>query len=78
MALPPSTGVERTYRHHQQQAPHWQYVVLALLAVLALLLVIALAIGWVSFDLTSGNLRVDLPSVDADVNAPDVDVQRTG
>ena len=46
-----------------------------MLAVLALLMVIALAVGWINVDLTGGNLHVGGPSVDADVNAPDVDVE---
>jgi hypothetical protein len=50
----------------------WPWILLTILALTALIAVVLFALGWLSFDVTGGN--IDAPSVDVDTNLPDVDV----
>ena len=47
-------------------------ILLAILALIALIAVVLFALGWLSFDVTGGD--IDAPSVEVDTNLPDVDV----
>ena len=50
----------------------WPGILLAILALIALIAVVLFALGWLSFDVTGGD--IDAPSVEVDTDLPDVDV----